>query len=196
MWGLRDSHPLAFSAVAGDECIVRVIDLAEPTAAYDVSISRSAKALEFDPLGRFLAVSTIDGGAAVLDLLESRATHPARQFDHVKIADNDDPDTSSVEFPLAWHPSGAVLALGTNQGVTIIARETWAQVYALQVTRRRVGEAAGGARHLRRAPAPRAEPVGAPLTSRGQVCRQHCPRVVAQRPLPRGHRQPPRRDCE
>ena len=176
---------------------MRVIDLAEPTAAYDVSISRSAKALEFDPLGRFLAVSTIDGGAAVLDL-ESRASAPARQFDHVKISDNDDPETSSVEFPLAWHPSGAVLALGTNQGVTIIARETWAQVYALQVTGRRGGETqAVPASYAVPPPCPAvAEPVRAPLASRGQVRRQHCPRVVAQRPLPRGHRQPTCRDRE
>lgn len=147
---------------------MRVIDLATPTSAFDTLISRSAKALAFDPSGRFLAVTAIDGSAAVVDVA---ARSIARSFDHVKLPDNDDPVSSSVEFPLAWHPSGAALALGTSQGVHIIARETWAQVYALQVRH-------PGWRGLRRplpthvATAPPAtEPVGAPGALRGQVRR-------------------------
>jgi hypothetical protein len=120
----------ACSAAASDGCVVRIIELADPTNAFDVPLSRSPKALQFDPLeGRFLAASSIDGNLALVDVA---ARAPAFRIDSVKLPDNDDPDSSSVEFPLAWHPSGAVLAFGSSSGVHVIARESWATVYTLR----------------------------------------------------------------
>lgn len=118
--------------MGGDDLTVRVVQRSSPSeGAYELPTGRAVKCLAWDPAGRFLAATTIDGCAHVFDLESSDRRLEAR-MEGCKLADVVQPGESDIEFPAAWHPSGAVLAVASTVGVLVYARNRLgAALYAL-----------------------------------------------------------------
>lgn len=74
--------------------------------------------------------TTISGDLYIFDLTSFNVIHERQAF---ATSDRESPDMSTVESPLAWHPSGQVFAVGTNNGVAIIEANSgnWVEVYRL-----------------------------------------------------------------
>ena len=125
--------PLTRRAIGSDDPTVRVVSREDPTAdPFELKVGSSVKSLSWDPKGRYLAVYTVDGTVHIFDL-EDPERPLIRSLANCRVKESDDPVFSSVEYPLAWHPGdGDVIAVGTDTGAHVYARDTWRLLYNLR----------------------------------------------------------------
>lgn len=101
------------------------------------------KTVAFSPSGAELAVFMRDGSLQLLSDFkpapagdaDAAAVLPAvrrlRTHVNMRMAEMDDASTPT-HFPLAWHPSGEALAVGTQKGVMVLSRSAgWDAVYTM-----------------------------------------------------------------
>jgi Minichromosome loss protein, Mcl1, middle region len=113
---------------------IRIVKISDPASnPYEISVNAPIKSLSFDPISStFLACTTIRGTLTIFDLSAS----PAQKVyfnDEVKLKDDNGSEYSTIEFPVAWHPTGSVFAVGTNSGVTIRSKESFKTIYELSL---------------------------------------------------------------
>lgn len=120
------------SAIASDDPKMRVVRRDDPSSGvYELTVGSSVKSLAWDPRGRYLAAFTVDGTVHLWDL-EDPDRALVRSIEGLRVKEGEDPSNSSVEYPLAWHPTGEVLAAGSDAGAQVLARDSWRSVYTLR----------------------------------------------------------------
>ncbi|GBG32000.1 WD repeat-containing protein 1 [Hondaea fermentalgiana] len=113
-------------AVALDENVIRVIELAKPAAFKELKgHSAAVKALSWAPQGDLLASAATNGQVIIWSVRDSKALKKLARG--TVLADTvEDPDkTEPVQ--LAWETSGKVLALTAAEGIILLSRDTWSQ---------------------------------------------------------------------
>lgn len=95
---------------------------------YSLKVQGAIKSISYDPLQQFIAVTTIQGGVFALDASTGSI---AKSFRNGKEADSLSASMSTVEFPIVWHPTGAVLAYASSTGISVVKRGDWQLVYNL-----------------------------------------------------------------
>jgi len=128
------AFPLRVVAGWPGERRLRVLDLADAVrGCVDVPVRSSVQTLAFDPMGRFVAAGGYDGSVTLLEAAALPALTLVKRLDGVRLAEGQATTLNHVmTMALAWHPTGAVLAIASDTGVTVVRRDEWDTVYSLR----------------------------------------------------------------
>ena len=122
---------------------MRIVTVAKPElGAIELHAGHPVKSMSWDPLDAFLAATCKNGSVVIYDISNAGdalassgggTLRPIKTLEAVKFPDDaSQAYFSTVEFPVAWHPTGGVLAFGTDAGATVLRRGgSWDTVYAL-----------------------------------------------------------------
>jgi chromosome transmission fidelity protein 4 len=112
-------------AVASDGPIVHLVSTAGNPIQFECKgHSENVKSVSFDPQLKYLASSSCDGSVRVWDVLTKQCVR------EIHCMPKDDGSTD-IKCRMAWSPSGAHLALPSQNNVLVIERDTWATLYTL-----------------------------------------------------------------
>ena len=114
-------------AVGADDGVIRIAatNTPQPIAVLLKGHTDAVLCVAYDPKGEYLASSSADGTVRIWDITDEPTTVKTVRVTN-KIAPG-----SSQRLRIAWHPSGASLAIPYSNGVQLIERGTWTSETAL-----------------------------------------------------------------
>ena len=106
-------------AVGGDDGVIRLVNCATAQYATLKGHSDSVLCVAFDPKGEYFASSSADGTVKIWDVTDEPAA-----IKTIRVTSRVTPG-SAQRLRLAWHPTGASIAIPYSTGVHILERGTW-----------------------------------------------------------------------
>ena len=114
-------HKGRMLAVGADDGVIRLVttNMPQPQVVMLKGHTDSVLCVAYDPKGEYLASSSADGTVRIWDITDEPTTVKT-----VRITNKVAPG-SAQRLRIAWHPSGASLAIPYLNGVQLVERGTW-----------------------------------------------------------------------